>query len=558
MSGGGAGPLVPTFHGFVHNSMDGLILFEACLSGKLHHVPRRPHDRERSSLIKSGSIFIYEENASGIKRWTDGVAWSPSRILGNFLIYRELEKPFPPGEKKRAMKRKRSSAPGEPYPRRESEVTEHELPTPISPPIQEAGADGKSSDASGADADKELERSLIGSLVDSYGFRPDGLVKKTMSVSINGISHHMVSYYKVEDVKANLLPRPNQDQRLASLTIRPDLYCKQNFRAPVDEADQYALDGQMNPHPSVMYNSMQGGPFGVRPGTYNFGQAQYGTGMYNMPATTTAAVYGGSLTGTSWQPQQTSANASPYTPHPSYNNAGPGYAPAYYPAKSADQATPTTIPKVEGSSSTTQAIPYGGQYATSYPGMQRSGSVSTTPSLIQSHYTTPVPSASSTFGSMSSASTRHQSYSGPSMSSPPTNGQNHSMYSTAPSQQYPVRSPPSNYGVQSTPQSTIAQSPHTSIKGSHPAHQNTAAQSLNHDPNSHLHHSHMSYRSQSYAAPSGHSANDMAGLGISNASAYTPQPPQAQSAHSYGYNPGAQSFRAVSEATVQSAGNYVS
>lgn len=102
---GGAGPLVPTFHGFVHNSMDGLVLFEACLSGKLHHVPRRPHDRERSSLIKSGSIFIYEENASGIKRWTDGVAWSPSRILGNFLIYRELEKPFPPGEKKRAMKR---------------------------------------------------------------------------------------------------------------------------------------------------------------------------------------------------------------------------------------------------------------------------------------------------------------------------------------------------------------------------------------------------------------------------------------------------------------------
>ena len=124
MSSGGAGPLVPTFHGFVHNSMDGLILFEACLSGKLHHVPRRPHDRERSSLIKSGSIFIYEENASGIKRWTDGVAWSPSRILGNFLIYRELEKPFPPGEKKRAMKRKRASMPGEPYPRRDSDDNE--------------------------------------------------------------------------------------------------------------------------------------------------------------------------------------------------------------------------------------------------------------------------------------------------------------------------------------------------------------------------------------------------------------------------------------------------
>lgn len=90
---------MPTFHGFVHNTMDGLVLFEACLSGKLPYVPRRPHDMERASLIKSGSFFIYEENASGIKRWSDRVAWSPSRILGNFLIYRELEEPFRPARR---------------------------------------------------------------------------------------------------------------------------------------------------------------------------------------------------------------------------------------------------------------------------------------------------------------------------------------------------------------------------------------------------------------------------------------------------------------------------
>ncbi|KAF2219003.1 Gti1/Pac2 family-domain-containing protein, partial [Elsinoe ampelina] len=209
MSGSGSGPLVPTFSGFVQNSMDGLVLFEACLSGKLHHVPRRPHDRERANLIKSGSIFIYEENASGIKRWTDGVAWSPSRILGNFLIYRELEKPFPPGEKKRAMKRKRSSQIGDPSNPRTSE-----------------DRDG---------AEREMDRQLIGSLVDSYGFRPDGLVKKTMSVAINGVSHHLVSYYKVGDVKSGRLSRPLEDARLASLTIRPELYLKQNFRTPVED-----------------------------------------------------------------------------------------------------------------------------------------------------------------------------------------------------------------------------------------------------------------------------------------------------------------------------------
>ncbi|KAK5631893.1 hypothetical protein RRF57_007607 [Xylaria bambusicola] len=98
-------PLEPTFQGYVGSTMDALLLFEACLSGNLTHVSRRPHDRERPTLIRSGNVFIYEEHSSGIKRWTDGVAWSPSRILGNFLIYRELDKPFQPGEKKRAMKR---------------------------------------------------------------------------------------------------------------------------------------------------------------------------------------------------------------------------------------------------------------------------------------------------------------------------------------------------------------------------------------------------------------------------------------------------------------------
>ncbi|KAF1346488.1 Gti1/Pac2 family-domain-containing protein, partial [Delphinella strobiligena] len=208
-SGSGSGPLQPTWTGFVQNSMDGLMLFEACLSGKLHHVPRRPHDRERGNLIKSGSVFIYEENASGIKRWTDGVAWSPSRILGNFLIYRELEKPFPPGEKKRAMKRKRS---------------------------QELDGRQPKTDSVGAqDNDKEMERQLIGSLVDSYGFRPNGLVKKTMSISLNGVSHHLVSYYTVEDVKQRRLQRPLTDTRLTGLTVRPELFMKQNFRAPVEE-----------------------------------------------------------------------------------------------------------------------------------------------------------------------------------------------------------------------------------------------------------------------------------------------------------------------------------
>src|SRR6187549_2541575 len=86
-------PLAPTFYGHVTSTTDALLIFEQVLSGRATHVSRRPHDRERNELIKSGNVFVYEENASGIKRWTDGIHWSPSRILSNFLVYRQLDRP---------------------------------------------------------------------------------------------------------------------------------------------------------------------------------------------------------------------------------------------------------------------------------------------------------------------------------------------------------------------------------------------------------------------------------------------------------------------------------
>lgn len=237
----------PTWRGYVGSTHDALVLFEACLQGQLPHVPRRPHDRERTSLICSGSVFIYEENASGIKRWTDGVAWSPSRILGNFLIYRELMKPFPPGEKKRATKRgKRPTRPGEPYSRPEADDVSNDN-SPTSPstepstPIVRQSTSGPTPTSSG---DTEMERQLIGSLVDSYGFKTDGLVKKTMSVTVNGVHHHLVSYYKVEDVMDNKLERPSTPSatsRLRSIRPRPELIMRQNFRAPMEEAEDGVL-----------------------------------------------------------------------------------------------------------------------------------------------------------------------------------------------------------------------------------------------------------------------------------------------------------------------------
>lgn len=261
MSSGGAA-LQPTFSGHVATTQDALILFEGCLQGHLSHVPRRPHDRERNSLIRSGSVFIYEENASGIKRWTDGVTWSPSRILGNFLVYRELDKPFPPGEKKRAMKKphRRPSRPGEPYPRPDQRHPDYSASSPTS-------AFGNN-ERQPTDA----ERQLIGSLIDSYGFKINGLVKKTMSVTVQGVTHHLVSYYNVEDVMQGNLRTPSQTENLQYIRPRPELTTKQSFRSPIEEAeDVNELTGQ----PGYPYRIGHGGGYDYgkpQPGQYYMAQ----------------------------------------------------------------------------------------------------------------------------------------------------------------------------------------------------------------------------------------------------------------------------------------------
>ncbi|KAK1149868.1 Global transcription regulator sge1 [Aspergillus melleus] len=228
--------LEPTYYGYVATTHDALVLFEACLTGVLHHVPRRPHDRERASLVRSGTVFIYEENSSGIKRWTDGVTWSPSRILGNFLVYRELEKPFPPGEKKRAMKKssRRPTRPGEPYSRPESSAQGYS-PGPSTGPYGERTQHG------------DMERALVGSLVDSYGFKDSGLVKKTMSVTVSGVTHHLVSYYSMEDVMRASLNPPSNCAELRYIRPRMELTQKQSFRAPIDDLESGTLENPNDP-----------------------------------------------------------------------------------------------------------------------------------------------------------------------------------------------------------------------------------------------------------------------------------------------------------------------
>jgi hypothetical protein len=135
--------------------------------------------------------------------------------MGNYLVYRELVTNLPPGEKKRALKRpanKRHSTGGIPEP--EGGV----LPN-------------------GQGCTDPLIRSMVGSLTDSYDFKDQGLVKKTISIQYRGITHHLVSYYTMEDVMDNRLQSPAQDPNLQGVKPRAELLLHQQFRVGLSDEE---------------------------------------------------------------------------------------------------------------------------------------------------------------------------------------------------------------------------------------------------------------------------------------------------------------------------------
>ncbi|ORY94901.1 Gti1/Pac2 family-domain-containing protein [Syncephalastrum racemosum] len=189
-----------TFHGYIETTRDSLLIFEACRQGLLPRVGRRLQEKERQ-LVKSGAVFCFDENESGIKRWTDGLVWSPSRILGNFLVYRELDK-------------------------RASTSTNND-------DTKAASACFGQNNLCMNRSEHQRERALVGSLTSSYRFKRNGLIKKSMSLVVDGVQQHLISYYTKEDVLASQLPTPSKVPHLAALDISPELLVRQNFRIPL-------------------------------------------------------------------------------------------------------------------------------------------------------------------------------------------------------------------------------------------------------------------------------------------------------------------------------------
>ncbi|KAI8829343.1 Gti1/Pac2 family-domain-containing protein [Chytriomyces cf. hyalinus JEL632] len=75
-----------TFYGFIKDAIDALLVIEACLKGLLSPF-KSGSDASGQLAIRSGTVIVFAESSTQMKRWRDGERWSPSRAHGPFLLY---------------------------------------------------------------------------------------------------------------------------------------------------------------------------------------------------------------------------------------------------------------------------------------------------------------------------------------------------------------------------------------------------------------------------------------------------------------------------------------
>lgn len=271
----------PTFKGYIEDEMDALLIIQATMDGKLKYIPRRPYEIERSYLIVSGNIFVFIEEISGIKRWTDGVTWSPSRIAGKFLIYKEIDKSiiFNKGKFKHLSKKgeylinNNNKTKNKKNFIQVNDLNTKEILTKQRiklPPLKnnKNGSNKNNDNTSHGTVnfndtrgksnyiDSSTNQSDSNSYDDSYGenntnspknssiyseqskniplktlypTKYTGLIKKTISVSLKGEdpkrteTFHVVSYYTIDDVKRNRLITPKDSLVFRNIKLNREL-----------------------------------------------------------------------------------------------------------------------------------------------------------------------------------------------------------------------------------------------------------------------------------------------------------------------------------------------
>ncbi|KAI9295607.1 hypothetical protein K502DRAFT_213454 [Neoconidiobolus thromboides FSU 785] len=76
------------FIGFIDTVLDAFIISEAARRGEIKMMSKRPNVTRRNSIY-DGMTIIFDETMTGMKRWTDGKVWAPSKLYNGFFLYEE-------------------------------------------------------------------------------------------------------------------------------------------------------------------------------------------------------------------------------------------------------------------------------------------------------------------------------------------------------------------------------------------------------------------------------------------------------------------------------------
>ncbi|KAF8473792.1 Gti1/Pac2 family-domain-containing protein [Gautieria morchelliformis] len=219
-------PATVSFYGLIKDHHDALLLITAARLGLIPRFRRRLNMPEQDTLIYSGAVFLWTEEESCMKRWTDGYPWSPSRIHHEFLLYREMAE--------RGCARSRTSSRLATNDASDENVRPHDSRHRRTIRLL-AGS------LFNADELENLVRmSISGESRINDVFKRGGLMKKTFSLSLPGETWHVISYYTLEDALASRLPIPKESLCFKGLTISKDV---QTYHASL--ARRQSLDTSM-------------------------------------------------------------------------------------------------------------------------------------------------------------------------------------------------------------------------------------------------------------------------------------------------------------------------
>ncbi|KAJ3093826.1 hypothetical protein HK100_006399 [Physocladia obscura] len=79
-----------TYFGYIEDQADALAVIEATIAKILVAFTGSSVDMSQFK-VRSGSVAVIPESCRFVKRWRDGLKWSPSRVYGPFLLYRQIE-----------------------------------------------------------------------------------------------------------------------------------------------------------------------------------------------------------------------------------------------------------------------------------------------------------------------------------------------------------------------------------------------------------------------------------------------------------------------------------